>query len=1532
MPAARQTRHGSALLSAIAWSAMCVTAQPLPVQADPPIVADPPQQAAGSGAAGSPRGAGDAAPAPPRSVESELRAGRAEQDEGQPRRVTGHEAPAAVGSQRALTEFVVRDRSFAMLLTSARAALDGGRTGEAITALQSVLDAPEDVFVWPQGAEAPASARQLAARELRRLPAAALAEYERRHGAEAQRLWREFERTLDSNVLRVLLQRFEMTAAGAQALRWTALTSLDHGEFAESARAFERWLSHPAWEGEGEADERFRVLASVAAELSSEAGITVAMPPADASRPLSIGRDTRTAGEWQRHLSESLRRRPQGDPASPGDWRLPLGDAEGHRACTGSVPTREPLWSVAHDDWTAEDREIVTVGYRSALQPHQLLGSWTAARLERRMPCAAACFPLVVAGQVVVRDFGGVSARDLRSGKERWRFACAAALNRRALELQAAGKAAATPDSSVAAAQLFDDLYAANSVLGMLSSDGERVYFVDAAPAEDSEPAEPRERQAWNRLMAVSLDVPGRSGGELVWQLGCGAGATDGGRYFLGPPLPAEGVLFAIAERDSLVSLLALEADSGAVRWEQPISLVDAAIADDPQRARQACSPVLAGGIVVCPTQLGTIVGVDARTGTLLWVYAYAESSGPSQPWRGARSFEREFGRPEYPNLPLLVQGLAIILAPQSAYVHCLELASGRCRWKQPREQAQYAAVAGGALLLVGLRDCVARRLEDGAELWRQPIDAPAGRGVAVGDTFLLACADGRIRSVDLRTGATAPDLLPPVERPRSLVVRAGEEGAIGADDGEHAAAPGNLILSGDFVVSCSPTGLTVYPQAQVVLHALRRNATSADRDAADWLQQGELELRLGEHDMARRSLWCALGADPGSGTRAVAERRLRDLYYAELERGADPAPAFAALETLCVEPEDRARFLALRLEHELRCDDAAAALRTMLAIERLALQRPVVMDGEGRYEVEPERRAACLLARYFRGDFGRVARQLEEGLTADRAGFAEGTGALQEQFNWSAAGRARRAERASALVAAGNFHEAELLLLRDCRHVHPDVRQAAQEQLAALRARCGLERPAGVVAWRNGEAPAREPVLEIARVEIEQEVCTEDCAREGAACACRVLDQLLTRTREIARRGNGARLLLDRGMQGAPERHSVLSVVDLREPRLVADLAPLPPRVWRSGDGSRYDAGHFVPIVAIDVHGVSLLEGRIVWTATPDRHRTGVKPLLGPYGPEFCILQSHETVTALDPRDGRVIWRRSDLPFDAGLASDDVTGMFADDSALVIFEADRVTYHVLDPRSGERLTSGVLEPAADPRRRGWSFGRRLLYVTQGPAARLRLWDPLAGRFTFDEPASGRCLIDGGAGSGLAVVLNGGRLLVLNTLTGEVEWEAEHPDAALSGVRQVRGVACGERLVIHLEQEVHNSPTSQVAEITLANLPAGGTLQVVERGTGREWSRSVPRCNLLLFPGASLPVLVTIGRGRESRTETAGTYVLEVIDAATGASLAVRDDLVRRSTRPLIHSRYDREDGLLELIGVGSRIRVRWIAAGERLP
>lgn len=1520
----RQARHGLALLSLVVLATT-------PVTAEPPVVQAEATDAAGEG--GRDRGLGrprpeadqiqEAPAAPPQSDNAARGNGAppAATPAGPPplREAVVPQNAAAAAARHTLNEYLVRDRTVAIQLARAAEDVDTGRYDDAVTALQTILDASTDVFVWPESNGPPVSARSCAADLFRRFSPEALDEYERRYGADARRLWAEFVRTSQAEFERELLRRFEFTLAGADALQSAADRAFDRGEFVEAARRYARCLAHPQLARGGAPELRLRAEAAVV--LAAAAGVTVVLPEYDWNRPLRRGDRVQPAGKWRAELLNGIGLRSPPAEGAERSWRLAFGSAQGHRPAAGSLPTLDPLWSASHEppEPTAAS-EVQVVSYDESPRGADLLQDWLAARHERRLPCSGATFALLDGERVLVRDFSGVTARDLRTGEVLWQYPCASGLARRIAELQAASRTASTPGVALDAAPLFNELFAQNSVLGMLASDGLRVYCVDLLPATEIAEADSTPEAA-NRLLALALDDRDQPAGTVVWE-------TDGdGWFFLGPPLPVDDRLYVIAERDSLVSLLALSAGSGATVWEQPISLVDAPIGEDPQRARQACCPTISGGVIVCPTQLGTIVGVDARSGALLWVYAYAEATGPSQPWRKSRSFDREHGTPEYPNLPEIVGDTVIVLAPQSVYVHAVDLQTGHARWTADRGDAQYSVTANEELvLLVGPRECVARRVADGAQVWRQSIDPPTGRGLAVGNSFLLPASDGRIVALDLGSGRLAPDLLPRPERTRRVALRATDPSALGGafDAGEPWPVSGNLLCSGEFIVACSPAGVAVYPQAQAVLAALEEAGRTQSLSASAWLERGELELRLGDAAAAERSLLRALESGPSPGTRSLAESRLRELLYAQLSQGINPEQRLAALDRLCNRPDDRARYLAARLERELQMADAAAACRTAAAIARLDIDQPVAMDGRGQYFVVPQRRAAAALARSARGHSALPghAREPASAQELDLLCLPE----VVEGCRWSASIRARRSAAIEALLAAGEHHAAELMLVAELRQTEAAVRQPAAERLAALWRQCGLHADAERVT--DDALPRRDEPLtaSILRVEIEQRIVRDETSEPRAVSA---LETLLSRNREYARHPPGARVLFDRGLQRAPDPFSSLAVVDVTGPKLVAELPPLPPRVWKVGDSSRYDAGHFLPIVGNgDVHGLSLLEGRIVWSATPEQHRAGEKVTLGPYGPEFCILQSQETVTALDPRDGRVLWRRTDLPFDAGLEKDDVLGMFADEAALVIFHNDFLTHRVLDPRSGELLTSGVLEPPAEPRRRGWCLGRRLLYLNAQKPPRLRLWDPLLAELPLDLPCEGRCLVDPGLGDGLAAILAGRRLLILDTRSAAVLWETELSDTEAATTRQVRAVRDGRRFCIHVEQDVPNSALSQATHdiSSVPNIPLSGTLFVIDRRSLEHWSRPVPRCNLLLFPNDELPVLVTLGRIREGQSEAGSTFVLEVIDGATGRTLATRNDLTRTS-KLLLHTRYDVGRSMLQLRGVDSEIDVKLVRA-----
>jgi hypothetical protein len=371
-----------------------------------------------------------------------------------------------------------------------------------------------------------------------------------------------------------------------------------------------------------------------------------------------------------------------------------------------------------------------------------------------------------------------------------------------------------------------------------------------------------------------------------------------------------------------------------------------------------------------------------------------------------------------------------------------------------------------------------------------------------------------------------------------------------------------------------------------------------------------------------------------------------------------------------------------------------------------------------------------------------------------------------------------------------------------------------------------------------------------------------------------------------------------------------------------VLDLS-LKQRIWRVGDTSRYDAGHFLPLACGEVHGISLLEGRLLWTVDTSFNATGDKPILGPYGPEYCILQAGETIVALDPRDGSALWTRSDCDADAGLVSDEVSGMFGDQRALVVFDADHVHYRVLDPRSGELLRSSELQVTSeDLRKRRWCFGRKMLYTSSATGdPRLKLWDPLLDRCDLDMPLSRRLLIDASAGRHQAAILNGERLMIVDTDTGEASWDREFAAGELDGTRMLRIVHDLDRFYIHLERDSTGSPFSPATgDLKLPNLQLGGMLCVVDRSTGACWTRTMPRCNLLWFPSERIPVLITLARTRDGQTSQNVSLAMQVLDPGTGETLVTRDDLPKAT---VVHADCSRP-GLVELAGAGFQLVVRY--------
>lgn len=145
-----------------------------------------------------------------------------------------------------------------------------------------------------------------------------------------------------------------------------------------------------------------------------------------------------------------------------------------------------------------------------------------------------------------------------------------------------------------------------------------------------------------NRLVAREL----ASQGKIAWQVGGMESRREpklAGAFFLGSPLPVDGVLYAIAEIKREVRLVALEATTGKLLWQQQLVPALRGVGLDNFRRRYGATPALAQGVLVCPTSAGAVVAVDVANRSLLWGVYYGKSpQGQITPWGFQELYDRD--------------------------------------------------------------------------------------------------------------------------------------------------------------------------------------------------------------------------------------------------------------------------------------------------------------------------------------------------------------------------------------------------------------------------------------------------------------------------------------------------------------------------------------------------------------------------------------------------------------------------------------------------------------------------------------------------------------------------------------------------------------------------------------------------------------------------------------------------------------------------------------------------------------------------
>jgi RNA polymerase sigma factor (sigma-70 family) len=497
-------------------------------------------------------------------------------------------------------------------------------------------------------------------------------------------------------------------------------------------------------------------------------------PPPAGPRPAGTVPQER-AGAQDRQAAEVL----------PAGWPLFRGNAGRSAQAKELRASLKPIWR----------EPLLRENLKEEGQTYQDAKRWLDASLDSRkkppQPIVSGFFPILVGGQVIYRNYLEITAVDLKEKDIKW---CSVELGGSLVSLQRQPRSAGALNTLLLGCRARGELSVLtdSSALGTLSSDGRRVYAVDVLVVLPTR--EERKQVKGSGLESLKPYLTGANlcafdlaSGKILWRLGDRWAFQEPVQktFFLGPPLPLDGKLYALDEKDADIRLACLDPATGKLHWLEKLTVAREPVLFDRRRHAQAAHLAHADGVLVCPTNDGTVIGFDLARRKTLWTYKYRDKEPAPD---GVLPMWRAFA-------PVLVGGKVFLTPPDSDWLYCLGLRDGKLAWKVKREGDLYlGGVHGGKILLVGNPACRALSAKDGKELWKVATGEPSGVGVLCGDRYHLPLRAGseskqpEVCVLDLRTG------------------RVVSRQAWGKD------VPGNLLFAGGHVVSQSATEIRVYP------------------------------------------------------------------------------------------------------------------------------------------------------------------------------------------------------------------------------------------------------------------------------------------------------------------------------------------------------------------------------------------------------------------------------------------------------------------------------------------------------------------------------------------------------------------------------------------------------------------------------------------------------------------------------------------------------------------------------------------------
>ncbi|MEK6259305.1 MAG: PQQ-binding-like beta-propeller repeat protein [Planctomycetota bacterium] len=650
---------------------------------------------------------------------------------------------------------IAQDRQADQWLDAARGRIERQEFGPASALLARVFGAEEESFAI--NGSASMLARDEAWQLAKRLPDGVRMQLEADLDRTAGDAWNIVRASDSRDEITAFAIRHRYSVAGLESLRTLAAARRDASQHESAAAAWARVSEHPrATKVQRTAARLARIESLIAATRPEEAArVCRAALNDDLAPAIALAGQNVSPRDWlvarQNELTEALAAR-VGSPLPPNaDRRLVLN--------ADPSPALMPSWSrltppAADLAKTVSDTQ------------HYFRGQGVVSSLAMR--------PLVVGRVVLARTMEHLTALDLTTGEPIWKEPVPhpeyAWIAERPLYLE-------NESFRTGLIGAWHRRTEADSVFGSLATDGRIVIAVmepdrsrldfplTGAPRPGIQNGLTADGPRWNRLSAYEIST-----GELRWQIGGKAtGPADlyGGLRFLGPPLPLDNLLFGIARReydpddvrDDELSLLAIDSQTGHLRWSIALGFLPVHLAEAVARRRIACPVSLADGRLLCPTASGALIAVDPVTRGIAWACRYPvdQHDLPTRPVNGIGATPAtDAWWNEWREVTCLSSSQLVVLAsPESDKLQAIDLNDGRSLWSVSRS---------GALHLTGLFDELAiviepmavraHDLRTGAVRWRCETGEISGRGTIVGTKLLQPRRGGGVAVVDLRNGS----------------------------------------------------------------------------------------------------------------------------------------------------------------------------------------------------------------------------------------------------------------------------------------------------------------------------------------------------------------------------------------------------------------------------------------------------------------------------------------------------------------------------------------------------------------------------------------------------------------------------------------------------------------------------------------------------------------------------------------------------------------------------------------------------------